>query len=824
MRYSHTYPEPIKGVSTLAARNQPDGMMLEQTNMRSDPLTKLTRRKSLTAATILDTSEWKAYHRYTRGDNTIEIGIDDNSDIKVYVDGIEGTLDSTDYTKGGYVTDGTEEDFRIHTLNDTTFILNTAKKVERDDYTVASEWFYPLVNVISALNYGEVVRIELSWSDTQTGGGNNMFSTSNTSVITKTFIEYTVPNAVGSDYEAADKARATYQVSKELRDLLVALELYTWISDGNGGFTSLGYTQQPFISTEQRGSTVAIAAVTVADLYVTVAAGQGDKSVVAFNKRSQSIDGLPKYAVPNKVIEVQSGLSTDQDDRGYYLKATQVDNTFDTSIMREVWWDEVATNEEANTLKSTTLPIAVLVDTDTQEIIINNSTEQWAARGAGDDVSNPFPSFVGERITAMETFQGRLVLSGESEVLMSSTDDIYNYFRKSVLQLLTTDAVALGSSSTYANTITHMAVHDSDLVVNYRKAQLKVSGAAPVTPQTGTLSPSTTFDTTSVPKPLVFGTSLLLPFSYGDSGGIWDYTQREQNEQNTAMPITRIVEGYLAGDIQKWAASTSLGMVVVKCTEENSLFVYEQETVNDKRTQMSWSKWEFADLGNVLWLGFENSALHIITRDGTNTTEHVIDMGYGAATKDIYLDDLLSIVVPDGVTSTVLPATYLDAPEIIYVQGEDCLSPGKEVACTRVGTSLTVPASIHKGGSNSTLYIGRPFTSSFTLPQQFVRDETGVDTTDNIRVKKLTLDVVDTNKIMMDTVSKYVDTITSEVNSDKIGHALLGKVRYTTGDMPFSYRQKAADANARFYTSGHLGMNVIGIAWEGLYNNRMRRM
>lgn len=822
MRYSHTYPDPTKGVSTLAARNQPDGMMLEQTNMRSDPLTKLTRRKSMTAATILDTSEWKAYNRYTRGDNTIEIGIDGSSDIRVYINGIEEGLTETDYTKSTYVTSGVEEDFRIHTLNDTTFILNTTATVGRTPkpWPFIPDTVWPMVNVISALNYGEKVTLELSWSTASKNG--LVYSSSATEQLPYTSIEVAIPNAVGSDYTVADEKRATYAVAEEIKTKLVDIDLYIWTGDD----IYTGIQGSPFEASEVKGSTVVIYPDTVSKLHVDVATGQGESSVKVFNSVIQDIEGLPKYAIEGTILNVQAGAGADTTS-GYYLKAVKVGSAASSSVMKEIYWKETATDQEMHTLNGSTMPIAVLIEEGTNgsfSVKLNNSTEQWTARDAGDDESNPFPSFVGERITAMETFQGRLVLSGESEVLMSSTEDIYNYFRKSVLQLLTTDTVALGSSSTYANTITHMAVHDSDLIVNYRKAQLKVSGSAPVTPQTGTLSPSTTFDTTSVPKPLVFGTSLLLPFSYGESGGVWDYTQREQNEQNTAMPITRIVEGYLVGDIQKWAASTSLGMVVIKCSEENSFFVYEQETVNGKRTQMSWSKWEFTDLGDVLWLGFEDNVLHIVTRDGTNTASHTIDMGHDSLTKHIYLDDLLTITVPDGDTIVTLPSTYLDVPEIIYVQGDDCTSPRKPVLCERIGTSLTVPVSIHKGGSDSTLYIGRPFTSSFTIPQQYVRNEAGIDTTDNIRVKKLVLDVVNTNKVLMDTVSKYTETTTSEINSDKIGKALLGKVNYTTGDMPFSYKQKASDANAKFYTDGHLGMNVIGISWEGLYNSRMRRI
>lgn len=824
MRHSHTYPVPTRGVSTLAPRNQPDGMMLEQTNMRSDPVNKLSRRPSVTTGTELDNTLWKVYDEYTRGEDKVEVGVDGNSDPVVRVNGIDVSLDTSAYTKGTYITGATEDNLRTHTINDTTFILNTDAVVGREQFIQPKvfEKVWPLINVISALNYGEVVRVELSW-DNAAGEDGNVYSKSSSSIVTEDFIEFTIPNAVGGDYTAADLARATYEVAETIASWLRGKQLYIWTTGG----IYTGSSGAPLNTTKTRGSTVAVYPKQLKNLHVSLAAGQGSKSIIVFNEVIQSATGLPKYAIPDTLLEVQPGLDSGSSKKSFYLKAKSVDNSESTEQMREVVWQEAVTQYETTKLSGNTMPISILLEKSAvgnYSAIVRNSDDLWTERGAGDDDSNPFPAFVGQNITAMETFQGRLVLSGENEVVMSNVDDIYLYFRESVVQLLATDVASLGSSSTYANTISHMAIHDSNLIVNYRRAQLKVSGNVPVTPQTGTLSPSTTFDTTSVPKPLVFETSLLLPFSYGEAGGVWDYTQREQNDQNTATPITRMVEGYLGGDIQKWAASTSLGMVVLKCEEENALYIYEQVTVGSERTQMAWSKWEIENLGDVLWIGFDNNILQIVTRLGTGTYKRTIDLGYKDEEDKIYLDELLEVYVPEGDTVVTLPTDYPIQANLTCVQTADCAFPFTESLCTRNGTTLTVPSDIHTGSGGSTLKLGSPYKSSFTLPQQFIREEGIVNNVDRLRVKKFTLDVVDTHEASMDVLSKYNETVTVQESADTIGEMLLGVQTFQTGDFVFSYRQDASHANAQFYTNGFLPFNVISIIWEGLYKKRMRSL
>lgn len=825
MRYVHTYPAPTLGVSTLEARNQPEGMMVDQVNLRSDPVKKLSRRASMDVGEVIDTTLWKAYHTYDKEGTKVEVGIDENDNIKVLAGGnsvsVGANLDENTVI-------GAEGNIRMHTIRDTTFILNTRQTVSRTEFIQPKVFdiVWPMINVLSALNYGEKVVIDLEWDTGLVAGV--VYSSSNTAVVTKASIELEIPNAVNSDYTAADKARATYEVAAQLAIKLKALTLHEWgYFSGNSNLILLG-NGKPFYNSESRGSTVVVGADATDNLQISVGSGQGDKSVKVFNEVIQDTDGLPKYGIEGTRVTVQPGIGNTAGT--YYLLARRTGSTPSTDTVNEIYWEEVETQYETSQLDGSTMPITVSIGQTSWgawSALVSNEDSVWENRSAGDDDSNPMPSFVGTKITAMETFQGRLALgTSRGEVVMSSTDNVFQFFRRSVLQLLTTDVVDLGSSSVDADAVTHIAIHDEDLIVNYKKAQMKVSGKAPITPQSGTLTPSTNFDTVGSVKPLAFETSLLLPFSYGGTAGVWDYTQRAQTEQNTAMPLTRIVEGYMEGDIEQWAASSSLGMVVVKCAKDDTLYVYEQETVQGSRTQMSWSRWEIEDLGDVLWLGFDEQSLRIVTRKLGYTHNREIDMSYreADAVDNIYLDHRLVLNIAEGATAVALPADYEDTVDTVYVQGSDCSYPNQIAECTRIGNVITIPDEIYTGSGGSTLFIGRPYTSGFTLPQQFIRDEAGINTVDRLRIKKITLDVVHTNEVSLETLSKYGDNTIISLGADEVGNLLLGEPAFKTGDLVFPYKQESSHANARIYTDGFLPMNVIALAWEGLYKQSRRKI
>ena len=818
MRGRHNLPAPTLGVSTLAARNQPEGMMVEQINMRSDPVRKLSRRPAMEYIGQVSNTLWKAYHTFTRNDVEYELGVTDTNEVQVVRDGVITTTNQQTQAVSDYLSGATADDIRIHTIADTSFIVNTTVVVE-ETTEVVPRVEYAYLNTLSALNYGEEIVVILQWED-EVGTSYNYRGLS-LGEYKSVEVKLLIPNADGGDYEVADKARATYAVAKSLASKINNLSLFS-VDTVTGDVATVSGSS--VCSATSIGSVVSISTSTLKNLTVKVDGGQGEDAIVPINYTNQDTEGLPKYAVEGTIVEIQPGLDSESSKGAYYLVATATDNLDPADVnevMTEVYWKETANPEEPNRLLGASMPIVVV-----QEAVpvVSNDDTLWAKKPSGNVDSNPMPTFVGRAISALGTFQGRLVIGAGDDVVLSNTDDIYQFFRKSVLQLLATDTVGLGASSTDVDSITGFGIHDKDLIINFSKKQFKVSGGQAVTPQTTAMTPATAYATSARPEPLALAGSLLLPFSYGDSGGVWDYRQKEQNEQNTAVAVTRMVEGYLSGDIDLWAASSALDMAVVKCIGSNTLYVYEQTTLNEQRTQMAWSKWELRLEGEILWLGFNNNSLNIITLTNGVTEKRRVDMSTRTpdAPDSIHLDDMVKVTIPLGTDTGTLPDNFPDHQDLVYVQTSDCKSPYYTAIATRVGNTITVSTNVHND-TDATLYVGRPYTSEFTPTRQFIREEGVVVDIDRLSIKNLLLDVVHTTELTMDTISEYYDTAPVTILADRVGAMKLGVKSFYSGDFNFPVRKQAKWASQRFYTNGYLPLNVIGITWQGLYKQRMER-
>ena len=71
----------------------------------------------------------------------------------------------------------------------------------------------------------------------------------------------------------------------------------------------------------------------------------------------------------------------------------------------------------------------------------------WTPRGIGDDNTNPFPSFTYNNIIEVGFTSGRLVFMSGENVVCSGSDDVFDFFRTTVTQLLDSDRIDIQANS-----------------------------------------------------------------------------------------------------------------------------------------------------------------------------------------------------------------------------------------------------------------------------------------------------------------------------------------------------------------------------------------
>lgn len=773
------YPTPIQGVSTLSEETMMPGYCKEQVNMRSDPVLKLRRRPPLVWDSRVMTYTGNVYkHSVIRDGKRHVIFIRDDGVVKGFIDGV--AKNSSGDLVGYLPTD--LSDLRTVTINDITFVVNTQKIVAMDAEVAQDVQRATHVNIISALNYSESVKLNLPE--------------------TSQSVTYTVP-ALGvsePNYDAADAARATTAVATGLAAQLNVL----------AGITA-----------RAKGSAIVIQATSGDWVRVEVDAGQGAKSVVAINKTIDDTDGLPLFALPNTVVTVKPDPSKEKG--VYYLNATPLDNTLGVLIVQEVVWTETTNPEEPYKFDASTMPQAIWFDGDW--VRIGEPPLGWDEREAGDNNTVKLPKFVGKTIKGLGYSQKRLiVLTGDNGV-STKTDDIYDFWRASAVALLVTDPFTVNSNATDVEEIKFMLPHDKDMLFIASNAQFKLDGDVAMAPNTAAMALTTRLDVVTTAEPVSMGNSVFIPISYGTSAGIIEYHGEKSVQRDVGKPITEHVVGYIQGTILQMVGNSNLEMLIVRTSDSsNVLFVYEQYTnVEGVKEQRSWSKWVFPETTNIVDITMEANNLSILSREGDDYIQKDVQIFSRVATEAdnaVYLDNLLELQSDTGDT-VVLPDGYIFDASLNVIRGAGAIYPLFAAAYTYDANTRTLTFDDNiSGGGQCTVLIGEDTSGWYVPNRPFRRDKNGeAYIGENPIVGKIEVFSSKSYNIKMSTVADLYPTDEHVFSSEVVGSSLVGVKTPLSRTDTYAVRKKAGMFDIKIETDGYLAMTITHIKWVGRYTS-----
>lgn len=821
MRIDSSYPTPIYGVSTLSPRNRARGQASLQENLRSDPVNKLTRRQSSKWVKLLMTginTDDVKFHSYERNNKEFDILLTNNT-LKVFVNNNERIVSNPNgINVSSLAVGGSYRGIIAQTINDVTILANPNTKVLMEEVTdIVPNVSY--INVISALNYGEKVTVLIKVDDPVDG-------------LREFQVQHVVPNIGTSppNYDVADRQRATAQVAASLAQQIgeIGSGVIGWDCDDYGSCTPImgdSYGIEAYV----KGSVVAVKNTTGnTKLTVEILAGQGSKSCVAINEINSDIEGLPLYAIVDSTITIKPNPTTD---RGtYYLKATQVSDITSTEVLQEVTWVESRKVTDEHKFVQSTLPIELTYDQVSDTFTLNYMNLE--ERKTGDSETNKKPAFVNSFITGISYFQKRLVIVSENNVSMTNTDNIYDFFKKSSVQLLVTDPIGIASTYTEVDFINYIIPHNRDLMFIAKNGQFKIDGSIAVTPQTVSMPLTTSYETETSVAPVSFGNSVLLPMSFGDSCGIQEFRREKNVDNDVAHQLSNHIIGYMKGKPSLLVSNSNLEMFIMKSDESlpNELFVFEQYSEYGEHRQRSWSKWVFPEQDRILSATFNNSIIRLIVREGSNIVLKEIELYAKVITNEneVFLDNRYKV---EALTLIVLPVGYPWNENSKVICSDRSKFPLVEAVITsnelsEDGTRI-ITVERETTGNDNVFFVGEPFISRYrpTRPFRYTENNIAI-TTDRIRIGRFIVNVVDTSIVKFKTVSKFYPELIQEFNSRIVGtfENLLDTVPFYTGDIIFPFAQDAELAEAEIFTDGWLNMTISGLAWAGQYHQTSQRM
>lgn len=385
------------------------------------------------------------------------------------------------------------------------------------------------------------------------------------------------------------------------------------VTPTNGTNTDDGY------EAELKGSVIRIYRNDTTPFTIRSRDGLGDQGIEVIKSEIQRFEDLPLKGSNGFKVEV-TGDNLNADDN-YWVVYEESD------VLESGVWRETLAPAETVNLDPSTMPHILTRDDDGT---FTFSVAPWEPRKVGDLDTNPFPSFIGNKISDIFIHRGRLGLVSLDTVVLSQAGDYFDLFRKSVGQLLDEDIIDVASP--HVSGIRHALSHDKNLILWNDLGQASLTGEPLLTAKSASIDPLTAFEASADVKPVPIGKFAYFPSDRGQSVKIYEFfTSTLSEDKRDADDLTLRVPSYIQGDPTGLTSSSNAGLLVVEADADPSqLFVCAQAwrgEGSDRRQKIlnAWFKWSFgSDLLSVSAL--DNQLLLIMDRDGTTTIE-ILDVG-----------------------------------------------------------------------------------------------------------------------------------------------------------------------------------------------------
>lgn len=243
------------------------------------------------------------------------------------------------------------------------------------------------------------------------------------------------------------------------------------------------------------------------------------------------------------------------------------------------------------------------------------SQAEWRDREVGSVASNPWPSFVGGPVNEVFFHSNRLGFLSGSNVILTASGDIFNFFRESARDLRDNDPIDVSSTSAGAS-VWHSAVNFNDaLYLISSLAQARLEGAPVLTPKTVSLPVPSKYETSFKLRPVVNGSSMFYGTHKHGHVKVWEYYVDSQGIVHKSDDLSVDLPRYIAGEPLQMVGSADDGFLAVLASgDRRSIYVYKYADGEQSRVLNSWSKWTFAPSTVVVGIDVIDGSLGVVTK------------------------------------------------------------------------------------------------------------------------------------------------------------------------------------------------------------------
>ena len=554
----------LGGVSKQSDDKMLPGQVRECYNGYPDATYGLTKRPgfehilNLGTGTTYDDGKWF----YIKRDNDEEyIGVIKGTDIDIW-NAVTGNAATVTFPDGTGYLDGTKDNYKIITVQDTSIIINSKDDVAAD--TAVSDSNYDSDRSASLI-LGAVINGYVYTVDITIGG-----------------VKQTATFTASSSSNANDV----------LTDLKTDIEAFTG--------AHAGITVTKFANELELQHT--------ADMDVHAEGGITNLDLVAVQEKITTISDLPVQSRHGRIIKI---VLTGANDSNYWVKFNAHDGVGGEGV-----WEETLDPTISVGLDNSTMPHE-LVNTATDTFIFREI--DYVDRQVGDLETNANPSFVGKKITGGFFHNNRLgFISGEN-VILSRSADFYNFFFATAQTVIDSDPVDLSCSSVRPTSL-NAAIPTAQGVVLFSENQqfILFSDTGVLTPALATVRTLANYQMDKNIEPADVGTNINFVSKTPGYSRVFSMVTRGQQENPQVLDTSRVVKEWISPDVDLMISSPQNSLIALSGQSLKEVFLFRYFNDGEKNLMEAWVSWIMP--GTVQFLATDSDDMYAVTKQGNQFT------------------------------------------------------------------------------------------------------------------------------------------------------------------------------------------------------------
>lgn len=490
-------------------------------------------------------------------------------------------------------------------------------------------------------------------------------------------------------------------------------------------------------------------------------------------------------------------------------------------------WRETLKPGVKTSIDNATMPYKL---TDNGDGTFTFAKISWTSRLVGDDDSAPFPSFTNKYIADVFFHRNRLGFLSDENVIFSRAGDFFNFFPETTTTILDTDPVDVAVSHNKVAVLRHAMSYNTSLMLFADQAQFQLTAKDSLTPRTAAINVTTEFTIESSAKPVSAGSSLYFAVTRGEFSGIKEYEVQPLTYNNDAADVTAHCPKYIPKNLFKLASSNLDDILVCLSTQErNSLWVYKfYWATPDEKVQSAWSKFTFDSGDVILNADFIDTKLYLVIKRSDGTYLEYLDFAYDQADADlgflVHLDHRVSLTGSYNPTTNETTWTLpypVDSTYKAVLNGSFAKAEGAVLTLTPTGTYTAKCAGNYTA---STVYIGKPYTMTYTLSPIYFKDENKVAVPHyNLQLKNMHLFYNNSGYFQVDIEPKNRDKYIYKLVPALGDSALkVGGITISKGRFKFPVFGNAETTKITITSDSMLPCTLQGAEWEALLTTQSK--